>query len=237
MVHNSKRLGLLRNAGRRVRRTRTTASSVNSEMTNQVVWNVASSAWKTSSRVANVTRSKTELISPKTIMKRCTSLMLPALRPRDGLGIDVVGRDRDRRHVRQEVVEQDLLGGERQERQQRRRQRHADHVAEIRAGRDADIFERVGEGAPAVLDAAAQNVEVALQQDDVGALAGDVDRLVDRDADIGRMQRRRIVDAVAEIADRMPDLLQGADDPLLLLGIDLDEEIGARRAGAKAPRP
>ena len=43
------------------------------------------------------------------------------------------------------------------------------------------------------------------------------------------MQGRRIVDAVAEIADRMSGPLQGADDALLLLGIDLDEEIGARR--------
>ena len=92
-----------------------------------------------------------------------------------------------------------------------------------------DVFERVGEGAPAVLDAAAQHVEVAPQKDDVGALAGDVHRLVDRDADIGRMQGRRVVDAVAEIADRVSGPLQGADDPLLLLRIDFDEEIGARR--------
>ena len=51
----------------------------------------------------------------------------------------------------------------------------------------------------------------------------------DRDADVGRMQGRRIVDAVAEIADRVSGPLQGADDPLLLLRIDLDEEVGARR--------
>ena len=39
------------------------------------------------------------------------------------------------------------------------------------------------------------------QQDHVGRLLGHVDRAVDRDADIGRVQRRRVVDAVAEIAD------------------------------------
>ena len=64
-----------------------------------------------------------------------------------------------------------------------------------------------------------------LEQDDVGAFAGDVHGRLDRDADIGRMQGRRIVDAVAEISDRMTCPLQGADDPLLLLGIDLDEEV------------
>ena len=53
----------------------------------------------------------------------------------------------------------------------------------------------------AVLDAALQHVEVALQQHDVGALARHVDGLVDRDADIGGVQRRRVVDAVAEEAD------------------------------------
>ncbi len=93
----------------------------------------------------------------------------------------------------------------------------------------ADVFERVGEGPPAVLDARRKHVEVAPEQDDVGALAGDVHRLLDRDADVGRMQGRRVVDAVAEIADRVAGPLQGADDPLLLLRVDLDEEIGARR--------
>ena len=154
---------------------------------------------------------------------------VPALRPFDPLRIDIVAGDRDRGHVGEEVVQQDLLGRQRQERQQRRRQRHADHVAEVRAGGDRDVFQRVGEGPPAVLDAGAQHVQVAAQQDDVGALAGDIHGLLDGDADVGRMQGRRIVDAVAEIADGVAGPLQGADDPLLLLRVDLDEEIGPRR--------
>ena len=40
--HNSNRLGLLRKAGLWVRRTSTTASSVNSEIMNHEVWKVAS---------------------------------------------------------------------------------------------------------------------------------------------------------------------------------------------------
>ena len=44
------------------------------------------------------------------------------------------------------------------------------------------------------------------------------------------MQGRRVVDAVAEITDRVAGSLQGADDPLLLLRIDFNEQIGAWRA-------
>ena len=86
-----------------------------------------------------------------------------------------------------------------------------------------EIFERVGKGSPSILDAAAQAVEIAAQEDNVGTLARDIHGLLDRDADIGRMQSRCVVDAVAEISDRVPGLLQGADDPLLLLRIDFNE--------------
>ena len=63
-----------------------------------------------------------------------------------------------------------------------------------------------------------------LQQHDVGALARHVHRLVDRDADIGGVQRRRVVDAVAEKADRVAGALQRAHDALLLLRVDLGEQ-------------
>ncbi len=44
-------------------------------------------------------------------------------------------------------------------------------------------------------------VQVVPQQDQVGRLLGHVDGGVDREADVGRVQRRRVVDAVAEVAD------------------------------------
>ena len=44
------------------------------------------------------------------------------------------------------------------------------------------------------------HVEIVLEQDEIGSLLGDVGGAVDRDADIGRMQRRGVVDAVAEKA-------------------------------------
>ena len=81
----------------------------------------------------------------------------------------------------------------------------------------------------AILDAAAQAVEIAAQEDNVGALSRNIHGLLNRDADIGRMQGRCVIDAVAEISDRVPGLLQGADDPLFLLGIDLNKKISAWR--------
>ena len=44
--------------------------------------------------------------------------------------------------------------------------------------------------------------EVLVEQDDVGRVLGDVGRGLDRDADVGVVQRDRVVDPVAEEADR-----------------------------------
>ena len=154
---------------------------------------------------------------------------VPALRVCHALNVDAVGRDGHGRHVGEKVVEQDLFREERQERQERRRERHTDHVPEVRARRDHDVLERVCERAAPIFHPRAQHVEVALQQDDVRALACDVHSLIDRDADVGRMQCRRVVDPVAEVADRVPRVLQREHDAFLLLRIDLGEERHPRR--------
>ena len=227
--HNSNRLGLLRKAGLCVRRTSTTASSVSSEIMNHEVWNVASFAWKTSSRTANVSRSKTELISPKTIMKRWISLMFQRCgretRSGSTLSLEIAIDGTSERKLFSRIC---LAASGRN---------GSSGVASAMLTMLPKFALVVIEMYLSVLAKVrrpsstprAQHVQVAAEQDDVGALAGDVHRLLDRDADIGRMQGRRIVDAVAEIADRVAGPLQGADDPLLLLRIDFDEEIGARR--------
>ena len=46
--------------------------------------------------------------------------------------------------------------------------------------------------------------EVVLEQDDIGGLLRDVDRAVDRDADVGGVQRGRVVDAVAQVPTTWP---------------------------------
>ena len=61
-----------------------------------------------------------------------------------------------------------------------------------------------------------QDVQAALAQDDVGSVLGDVHGVGHRDADIGGVERRRVVDAVAEKAHDVPAVLEGQDDPVLL---------------------
>ena len=69
-----------------------------------------------------------------------------------------------------------------------------------------------------------QDAQVLLQQDDVGRLLGHVHRVVHRDADVGGVQGRGVVDPVAHVADDVAGLLQGQDDPLLLVRLHLGED-------------
>ena len=62
------------------------------------------------------------------------------------------------------------------------------------------------------------------KQDEVGRFAGDVHGPFDGDPDIGVVEGRCVIDAIAQVADDVPGLLQGADDALLLVGIDLGEQ-------------
>ena len=152
---------------------------------------------------------------------------MPALGQGDLGSVDVVGRNGDRWQVGQEIVQQDLLGGQGQEGQDRGRQGHAHHVAEVRAGGDADVLQGVGEGTAALSHARAEHLEIALQQDHVRAVSGDVDRPFDRDADVGGVQGRSVVDAVAHVADGATGSLQRPDDALFLLRVDLHEQVGS----------
>ena len=73
--------------------------------------------------------------------------------------------------------------------------------------------------------------EVVVGQDHVGGLAGDVGaRLAHRDADVGGLERGRVVDAVAGHRDDLAHRLQRLRDAHLVLGNDAREDDLARRA-------
>ena len=76
-----------------------------------------------------------------------------------------------------------------------------------------DVLDRAAPFDHAVM----HDAEIALEQHEIGCLLGHVGGAVDRDADVRRMQRRSVVDAVAEKAHNFARALQGQENALLLL--------------------
>ena len=89
------------------------------------------------------------------------------------------------------------------------------------------------DGAAPLDHAVVHHRQVVLEQDEVGGLLGDVGGAVDRDADVGGVQRRGVVDAVAEEADDAAGALQGQQDALLLLRRDPAEQLTVGEPGAQ----
>src|SRR6266498_5521922 len=107
--------------------------------------------------------------------------------------VDVVGRDRQLADVVEQVVEQDLGGQHRQEAEEERGGAGAEHVPEVGGGAHQHVLDRVGEDAPAFDDAAGKDLEVLVEQDDVGGVLGDVGGRLDGDADVGFVQGDGVV--------------------------------------------
>ncbi len=149
---------------------------------------------------------------------------VPVRRSPQLLLVDVVGRDRHLADVIEQVVEQDLGRQHRQEAEEQRGAAGAEHVPEVRGGPHQHVLDRVGEDSASLDDAAGEDLEVLVEQDDVGGVLGDVGRGLHRDADVGVVQGDGVVDAVAEEADREPEFVLGLDYPRLLLGSDPGED-------------
>ena len=135
-------------------------------------------------------------------------------------------------HVGAEVDGEDLHDreGQRDVEQHEQDERHElGHIAGEDVGHEpadvvvdrATLFDRVDDAR-----------EVVVGEDHVGRLFGDV-RAGDahRDADVGRLQRRRVVHAVAGHRHDMPHALEGLGDLHLVLGRDPREEdvLGRKR--------
>ena len=127
----------------------------------------------------------------------------------------------------QQVEHQQLQRQHRQERQERAGDQYAEHVAEVRAGGHLDVLDDVAKGHAPFDHALLQHHQVFFQQDDVGRLLGDVGGGIHRNADVGLAQRRRVVDAVAEKADRVAHALQRLHHARLLQRRHFGEHRGA----------
>jgi hypothetical protein len=76
--------------------------------------------------------------------------------------------DRDLGEIVEEVVEEDLPRQHRQEGEEQHRARHAEHVAEVRAGAHQEVLHDVRKGLPALEDALVEDAQAALAEQDVG---------------------------------------------------------------------
>ena len=209
---------------------------VASDSTNQPERNSVAWALKTQIMIAKVAKSKIELIGPKKVMKRRMKRGVPVRGALELLLVDVVGRDRHLAAVVEQVVEQDLRRQHRQEAQEQRRGAGAEHVPEVRRRAHQHVLDRVGEDAPALDDAVGEDVEVLVEQDDVGGVLGDVGRGLDGDADVGVVQRDGVVDAVAEEADVAPSARWALMIRDFCSGVDAREDRRLRQRGGELAR-
>ena len=81
-----------------------------------------------------------------------------------------------------------------------------------------------------------EHAQVLVEQHDRGRLLGHVDGAVDRDADVRGVQRGRVVDAVAHVADDAAGWRERADDALLLDRLDLGEDVDVPSPAPRASR-
>src|SRR5207244_6626412 len=95
-------------------------------------------------------------------------------------------------YVIEKVVEQDLRGRHGKEGKQKRGASGAEHVPEIRGRSHQDVLDGVGEDPAAFHHSVSQDVEVLLEEHDVGRVLGNVGGRVNRDPDVGIVQRHRI---------------------------------------------
>ena len=117
-----------------------------------------------------------------------------------------------------------------------RDQRQAEQQRQQREARDRhmhghDVGHRL---AQIVVDAAAEphgaddRAEIVVEQDDRRGLARDIGAApAHGDADMGGLERRRVVDAVTGHGDDLAVRLERLDDAQLLLGHDAGEDRGA----------
>ena len=98
---------------------------------------------------------------------------------------------------------------------------HREDLADVRREQEAQELADVREDPAALADGADDRGEVVVGEDHVRRLLGDVGAGdAHRDADVGRLQRGRVVDAVAGHRDDPAVGLQRVDDPQLVLGRD-----------------
>src|SRR5690349_6790036 len=143
---------------------------------------------------------------------------IPVLRLLDVGFVNVVGWNRQLGHVVQQVVQENLSGQHWQERQEQRRACHAEHVAEVRTRAHEQILHHVAKRFSTFKHTVVKHLETGRNKDDISSLTRYIYRRRRRDANIGGMDRRGVINTVAHEAHSVAIVLQGRQNPVLLNG-------------------
>ena len=130
------------------------------------------------------------------------------------------GGDPDREEGGDRQVARQEGEGEARDRDQQDQRRRVDGLGQVEPAEAVDV---AGD-APALGDRAGQPRELVLQQDDVGDALGDLAARAHRHGHPRPLQRRHVVDAVADHRREAAAVRQGRDQRLLLLGADAAED-------------
>ena len=107
--------------------------------------------------------------------------------------------------------------------------RPADHEkdqGEVRREEEADELLDVLVDVAPFLDGGDDGCEVVVHEHDIGHLARDVAAaLAHGDADVGALQRRRVVHPVARDGNDLAQVLQGLDQAQLVLGVHAGKDV------------
>ena len=152
------------------------------------------------------------------------------------LGVDVVGRDGGLREIVEQVVGEHLDRRHRQERQEDAGAEHAEHVAEVGARAHLDIFGDVAEDL-APLDHAFPSTSRLFSSKMMSAdsLAMSTAR-IHGDADVGGLQGRAVVDAIAQESDDVPLAMKASITRAFCAGETLAKTAVLSASSAKRPR-
>ena len=129
--------------------------------------------------------------------------LMSQARGRTRSAIDPLEPNAHLREVVQQIVEQDLIGSSGRNGSTSEASAIDSMLPKFEFVPNAHVLQDVREGAPALCHSVGDDAEVGRQQDNVGGATRDIGSAVDRQADLGRANGRRVVDAVADASDQI----------------------------------
>ena len=149
----------------------------------------------------------------------------PTSRGAQVLRVDGVERDGGLGQVVQEILHKKLHGGHREEGQHDAGAHNTEHIPEVGAGGHFHVLDDVHKRPPPLSHTPFQDQQVLLQKDDVRRILRDVSAGVHGNPDVGLLQCRGVVDAIAQEPQRAPVAAQGLHNATLLHRRELGKDI------------